>query len=53
VITCHGGASAGHHTFIGFNRDYGTGVVVLDNVARTEHLATEAAKKILEAARRY
>lgn len=53
IITCHGGASAGHRSFIGFNREYTIGVVILYNVSTGNRVVRDTAKKILEITRDY
>jgi CubicO group peptidase (beta-lactamase class C family) len=52
VVTAHGGGSAGHLAWVGFNRDAGTGVVVLYNLGHN-NIPVDVGKEILEAARRY
>ena len=52
MVTWFGGASAGHLTFIAFNREANTGVVVLYNVGQNM-TPVDVGKEILEIAGRY
>lgn len=52
VVTWFAGASAGHLTFIAFNREYNTGVVVLYNVGQNM-TPVDVGKEILVIAGRY
>ena len=52
IITWHGGAAHGHITFIGFNRDTSTGVVILYNWSNSL-LPQEIGIRIFEISRQY
>jgi hypothetical protein len=53
IITRHGGAAAGHNTFIGFNRNTSTGVVILYNCSGDPQITREIGQRILEIAAQY
>ncbi|UCE08142.1 MAG: hypothetical protein JSW07_09005, partial [bacterium] len=52
IITWHGGAAAGHITFIGFNRSASTGVVILYNWTASL-LPQEIGMRIFKIAQKY